>query len=104
VCSSGGVTHKGDQPTPPGLSRTLFTQAVIHIVDSSAVLAHFYRESVARKGCGRARIALIRKIFSMMRRRLLSGEPYRWVEPKLYERKFNDCAKRMKTGADQEVA
>ena len=31
VCSSGGVTHKGDQPTPPGLSRTLFTQAVIHI-------------------------------------------------------------------------
>jgi hypothetical protein len=40
----------------------------------------------------------------MMRRMLLSGEPYRWVEPKLYERKLNDYAKRMKTGRNQEVA
>ena len=91
VRSSGGVTHNGAiNRRSRGLTRTLFTQAVIHLVDSSAVLAHFYRELVARKGYGRARIALIRKIFSMMRRMLLSGEPYRWVEPKLYERKLNE--------------
>ena len=56
------------------LARSLFTQAVIHLVDSFPNLERFYRELVTRKGCGRARIALLRKIFSMMRRMLLSRE------------------------------
>ena len=94
VRSSGGVTHNGAiNRRSRGLTRTLFTQAVIHLVDSSPVLTRFYRELVARKGYGRARIALIRKIFSMMRRMLLTGEPYRWFEPKLYEKKLSDYAK-----------
>jgi transposase len=42
VRSSGGVTHNGAiNRHSRGLARTLFTQAVIHLVDSSAVLAHF---------------------------------------------------------------
>ncbi len=35
------------------LARSLFTQAVIHLVDSSPNLERFYRELVARKGYGR---------------------------------------------------
>ena len=77
---------------------------VIHLVDSSPVLAHFYRELVARKGYGRARIALLRKIFSMMSRMLLTGEPFRWVEPKLYEKKLINYAKEIKKGEEQDAA
>ena len=105
VRSSGGVTHNGRiNRRSRGFTRTLFTQAVIHLADSSLVLTHFYRELVARKGYGRARIALLRKIFSMMRRMLLAGEPYRWVEPKLYERKLSHYSKEIKNGEKPHAA
>jgi ABC-type uncharacterized transport system YnjBCD ATPase subunit len=53
---------------------------------------------------GRARIALLRKVFSIMRRMLLSGEPYRWLEPKLYEKKLSDYAKEIKKAENQKAA
>ena len=105
VRSSGGVTRNGAiNRRSRALARSLFTQAVIHLVDSSPNLERFYRELVARKGYGRARIALLRKIFSMMRRMLLSREVYRWTEPKLYEKKLSNYAKKIKKGGNQEVA
>jgi hypothetical protein len=88
VRSSGGVTHNGAiNRRSRGFVRSLFTQTVIHLVDSSPVLAHFYRDLVGRKGNGRARIALLRKIFSMMRRMLLSGEPYLFFVKRIYPKK-----------------
>jgi transposase len=91
VRSSGGVTRNGAiNRRSRGLTRSLFTQAAIHLVDSSPVLGRFYRGLVDRKGYGRARIALLRKTFSMMRRMLLSGQPYRWVEPRLFMQKLRD--------------
>jgi transposase len=105
VRSSGGVTHNGRiNRRSRGLTRTLFTQAAIHLVDSSPLLARFYRELVARKGYGRARIALLRKIFSMMRRMLLAGEVYRWTESKLYEKKLSGYAKELKNGEKPHAA
>jgi transposase len=105
VRSSGGVTHSGAiNRRSRGLTRSLFTQAVIHLVDSSPVLAHFYRELVVRKGYGRARIALLRKAFSMMRRMLLSRETYRWLEPMLYQKKLNDYTKKMKKEEREDAA
>ncbi|MGA2975405.1 MAG: IS110 family transposase [Spirochaetia bacterium] len=105
VRSSGGVTHNGRiNRRSRGFTRTLFTQAVIHLVDSSPVLARFYRELVARKGYGRARIALLRKIFSMMRRMLLAGEVYRWTESKLYQKKLSGYAKELKKGEKPRAA
>ena len=105
VRSSGGVTRSGAiNRRSRHLSRTLFTQAAIHFVDSSPILTRFYREVVGRKGYGRARIALLRKVFSMMRRMLLAGELYRWTEVQLYEKKLNDYEKKMKKGENREVA
>ncbi|MGO9269761.1 MAG: IS110 family transposase [Terriglobia bacterium] len=105
VRSSGGVTHNGAiNRRSRGLTRSLFTQTVIHLVDSSPVLARFYRELVDRKGYGRARIALLRKTFSIMRRMLLSRELYRWIDPRLYEKKLGDYAKEIKKGGNQEAA
>jgi transposase len=105
VRSSGGVTRNGAiNRRSRGLSRSLFTQAAIHLGDSSPVLGRFYRHLVERKGYGRARIALLRKTFSMMRRMLLSGQPYRWVEPRLYEQKLRDYQKEIKKNQNQQEA
>lgn len=59
------------------LTRTLFTQAVQHIGASSPEIAQWYERLRYRRGVGRARIALIRKIVKIMRRMLLTREPYR---------------------------
>ena len=105
VRSSGGVTRSGTiNRRSRHLSRTLFTQAVIHLEDSSPLVSHFYHELTARKGFGRARIALLRKIFSMMRRMLLSGESYRWTEPTLYKRKLIEYEKELREGEKRHAA
>jgi transposase len=103
--SSGGITRNGAiNRRSRKLSRTLFSQAVIHFVDSSPTLERFYRELVARKGYGRARIALLRKVFSIMRRMLLARELYRWTEAKLYQKKLSDYARKIKKEESQEAA
>jgi transposase len=94
VRSSGGTTHVGRiNRRSRSLTRTLFTQAVLHLVDSSPVLEQFYRGLLDRKGYGRARIAVLRKVFGMMRRMLLSNTPYRWKEEPLYQSKLRDYLK-----------
>ena len=105
VRSSGGVTHNGAiNRRSRVMSRSLFTQAVIHLVDSSPVMDRFYRQVVARRGYGRARIALLRKIFAIMRRMLLSQELYRWVEPTFYDKKLRDYGRDCKKGEARIVA
>jgi transposase len=91
VRSSGGTTHVGRlNRCSRSLCRTMFTQAVLHLADSSPVMEKFYRGVLERKGYGRARIAVLRKTFGMMRRMLLSGAEYRWKEQDLFEDKLRD--------------
>ena len=98
VRSSGGTTHVGRlNRRSRCLARTLFTQAVLHLADSSPLLGGFYRELVQRKGHGRARIAILRKTFGMMRRMLLSNTPYRWKEESLYQSKLKDWVRILAT-------
>jgi transposase len=105
VRSSGGVTRSGEiNRHSRALCRTLFTQALPHLVDSSPNFSRFYRDLSCRKGYGRARIALLRKTFSAIRRMLLSGQPYRWLEPKLYEQKLRLYSRQIKGENCQEVA
>ncbi len=105
VRSSGGVTRIGAiNRRSRALSRSLFTQVAIHLVNSSPVVGRFYRELSHRKGYGRARIALLRKTFSMMRRMLLSGQPYRWAEATLYKKKLKDYLIEIERGNNQQVA
>jgi transposase len=91
VRSSGSTTHVGQiNRKSRSLARTLFTQAVLHLTDSSPLLKEFYQGLVVRKGYGRARIAVLRKTFGMMRRMLLSNTEYRWKEETLYQGKLRD--------------
>ena len=101
VRSSGGITRVGRlNRRSRCLARTLFTQAVLHLAESSPQLGRFYRELVPRRGHGRARIAILRKAFGMMRAMLLSNTPYRWKEEPLYQSKLKNWMR--KSGTEEE--
>jgi len=86
--NSGGRDRPGHIPREPGkLTRTILTQCVHHVAASSVCLGRCYGEPREKRGTGRARIAVIRKLRGMMRR-MLSGEQYRWRDQGLYEKKL----------------
>ncbi len=70
------------------LTRTLLTQSIYHVSNASANFRKFYVDLTERRGSGRARIALIRKLCGVMRRMLLTGECFRWMKDELFERKL----------------
>jgi transposase len=77
---SGGKRKPGHINRESGkLTRTLLTQSVRHIANSSLYLRNSYSELRERKGAERARIAIIRKVCGIMRRMLLNREEYRWI-------------------------
>lgn len=91
VHSSGGTTRVGHlYRSSRSLARSLFTQAIPHLVDSSPPLHKWYDGLVDRKGAGRARIGVLRRVFGIMRRMLLNEKEYRFLEPALYERKLRE--------------
>ena len=95
--SSGGKTSNGSiNRASRHLARTLFTQVVPHVVASSPSMAQFYRDLAVRKGYGRARIAVLRKLFGIMRRMLLESQQYRGVEQTLYARKIHAYERELK--------
>ncbi len=106
VRSSGDKTRSGAiNRASRHLARSLFTQVVPHLVDSSPSIAKFYRELAGRKGFGRARIAVLRKIFGVMRRMLLDGQRYRGIEEALYARKIRAYERELKKAeVEQEAA
>ena len=59
------------------LTRTIITRSINHISNSSFSMSKFYEDLVEKRGAGRARIALIRKLYGIMRSMLLTGECYR---------------------------
>lgn len=75
------------------LTRTLLTQSVRHIANSSLYLRNSYSELRERRGAGRARIAIIRKVCGIMRRMLLNREEYRWIKKDNFEKKLKKFEK-----------
>lgn len=78
------------------LARTLLTQSIPHAINESPYLKRVYEELRKKRGVGRARIAMIRKLCGMMRRMLLTGECYRWMDSALFERKSKRYEKDLK--------
>lgn len=75
------------------LARTLFTQPIIHIIKSSDFMIHFYESVKARRGVGRSRIAVIRKVFNIMRRMIITNETYRGNDEVNYKKKLKEFDK-----------
>jgi len=70
------------------LTRTILTQSIYQAVKSTPSWQRNYDELKARRGAGRARIAMIRRLCGVMRRMLLNGEKYHWLKEDLYQRKL----------------
>ncbi len=94
VKSSGGKTQLGHiNRQSRKLARTLFTQPLSHMIRSSDMMDAFYNNVKSRRGAGRSRIAVIRKIFNIMRSMILTGEEYRWKDEENYQRKIKEFEK-----------
>jgi hypothetical protein len=68
----------------------------MHFADASPQLRRYYSELSARRGAGRARIALIRKVCGIMRRMLLDGEQFRGMKEDNFERKWKRYENQLK--------
>lgn len=100
VKSSGGKTHIGHiNKQSRKLARTLFTQPVNHLANSSDFMSEFYEDVKLRRGGGRSRIAVIRKVFNIMRRLLLTGEVFRGKDENVYNKKMKEFEKFMHKAA-----
>jgi transposase len=97
VRESGGKSKPGHiNRASRSLTRTLLTQSVMHFADASPQLRRYYSELSARRGAGRARIALIRKVCGIMRRMLLDGEQFRGMKEDNFERKWKRYENQLK--------
>lgn len=100
VKSSGGKTYMGHiNKQSRKLARSLFTQPINHIANSSDFMNEFYEDVKLRRGAGRSRIAVIRKVFNIMRRMILTGEVYRGKDEKIYNKKLKEFEKFMQKAA-----
>jgi transposase len=105
VKNSGGKERSGHIARESRkLTRTILTQCVHHVAASSAALDRQYQELREKRGTGRARVALIRKLCGMMRRMLLSGEQYRWMDRRLYDKKLRHYERVLKRVKEERSA
>lgn len=77
-------------------TRTLFTQSLVQAMYASPYVNSYYENIKDRRGAGRARIALIRKLCGVMRRMLLNGEPFRDIHIELYNKKIRQFDRTIK--------
>jgi hypothetical protein len=75
------------------LSRTILTQSIYQTIKATPQWERDYEELKARRGSGRARIAMIRRLCGVMRRMLLQGEQFHWLKEELYRRKLVEYQK-----------
>jgi transposase len=103
---SGGKSRPGHiNRKSRRLARTMLTQSIYQVTRSCPELERQYAELVDRRGAGRARIAMIRRLCGIMRRMLLTGQEFRWVKKDLYERKLKSYEKTLeKARRDRQAA
>ena len=103
VKESGGKSRSGHiNRESRKLTRTILTQSIHHVSNSSPYLRRVYCDLTEKRGCGRARVALIRKVCSIMRRMLLTGAEFRWIEHSLFERKLKAYDKTLEEMREEE--
>ena len=86
------------------LTRTILTQSIYQAVKSTPSWQRDYDELKARRGAGRARIAMIRRLCGVMRRMLLNGEKYHWLKEDLYQRKLQQYRQTLENAKKEQNA
>lgn len=88
IYSSGGKTYHGHATRcSRWLTRTLFTQSVMHFAKSSPKIEIWIDEVRKRRGVGRGRLAMIRRMVGIMRRMLLDQKPFLYANQASVRRK-----------------
>jgi hypothetical protein len=77
------------------LTWTILMQSLIQVTDASLYFRNYYEEMESRRGAGRSRITLIRKLCGIMRRMLLDRKPLKYAAVTLYPRKQKQYEKRI---------
>lgn len=77
-------------------TRTIMTQSLVQAMFASPYLNSYYENIKGRRGAGRARIALIRKLCGIMRRMLITGEKFRTIKIDLYNKKVREFDRTLK--------
>ena len=91
---SGGTSRPGHITRESRkLSRTILTQSIYQTIKATPQWERDYEALKARRGSGRARIAMIRRLCGVMRRMLLQGEQFHWLKEELYRRKLVEYQK-----------
>ena len=99
---SGGMSIAGHiNRASRNTTRTLLTQSLVSAMFASPYLNSFYNNVKGRRGAGRARIALIRKLCGIMRNMLITGEQFRTINTELYNKKVRQFDRTIKI-MDQE--
>ncbi len=75
------------------LNRTILTQSIYQTIKGTPGRERAYEDLKARRGVGRARIAMIRRLCGVMRRMLLQGVQFYWLREELYQRKLVEYPK-----------
>ena len=96
---SGHITRESRK-----LTRTILTQSIYQAVKSTPSWQRDYDELKARRGAGRARIAMIRRLCGVMRRMLLNGEKYHWLKEDLYQRKLRQYRQALENAKNEQNA
>ena len=102
---SGGKSRSGHiSRESRKLTRTILTQSIYQAVKSTPSWQRDYDELKARRGAGRARIAMIRRLCGVMRRMLLNGEKYHWLKEDLYQRKLQQYRQTLENAKKEQDA
>lgn len=86
------------------LTRTILTQSIYQAVKSTPSWQRDYDELKARRGAGRSRIAMIRRLCGVMRRMLLNGEKYHWLKEELYQHKLRQYRQVLENAKNEQNA
>ena len=76
-------------------------QSIYHTASSSPYFRRYYADLIERRGVGRARVAMMRKICGVMRRMLLTGECYRWIDHESYAKKLKKYEKELASSKEE---
>lgn len=86
---SGGTSRPGHiSRKSRKLTRTILTQSIYQTIKGTPSWQGQYDDLKERRGSGRAKIAMIRRLCGVMRRMLLEGEQFHWLKEELYQRKL----------------
>ena len=93
---SGGKSRPGHTTRESRkLSRTIGTQSIYQTIKATPQWECDYKALKGKRGSGRARIAMIRRLCGVMRRMLLQGDQFHWLKEELYRRKLVEYRKIM---------